>query len=68
MVTFKISWGGGIWSPKMDLYDGAFERLFGLGGGNWNYNFQNSKMPGELPGGMWKVRFDWYITMWPSIP
>ena len=33
MVTFKISWGGGIWSPKMDLYDGAFERLFGLGGG-----------------------------------
>ena len=42
MVTFKISWGGGIWSPKMDLYDGAFERLFGLGRGK----LEKVKCPG----------------------
>ena len=45
----------------MDLYDGAFERLFGLGGGNWNNNFQKSKMPGELPGGC--GRFDLTDTL-----
>ena len=34
------------------------------GGGNWNKNFPKIQMPGGLPGGggMFKLRFDWYIT------
>ena len=32
-------------------------------GGNLNNNFQKSQMPGGLPGGMLKLRFDRYITM-----
>ena len=31
------------------------------GGGNLNKNFPNIQMPGGLPGGMFKLRFDWYI-------
>ena len=37
------------------------------GGGNLNKNFPKIQMPGVLPGGlpgggMFKLRFDWYIT------
>ena len=32
-------------------------------GGNLNNNFPKSQMPGGLPGGMLKLRFDRYITM-----
>ena len=32
------------------------------GGGNLNKNFPKIQMPGGLPGGMFKLRFDWYIT------
>ena len=32
------------------------------GGGNLNKNFPIIQMPGGLPGGMFKLRFDWYIT------
>ena len=32
-------------------------------GGNLNNNFQKSQMPGGLPGGMLKLRFDRYITL-----
>ena len=32
-------------------------------GGNLNNNFQKSQMPGGLPGGMLKLRFDRYITI-----
>ena len=31
-------------------------------GGNLNNNFQKSQMPGGLPGGMLKLRFDWYMN------
>ena len=31
-------------------------------GGNLSNNFQKSQMPGGLPGGMLKLRFDRYIT------
>ena len=32
------------------------------GGGNLNKNFPKIQMPGGLPGGgMFKLRFDWYI-------
>ena len=31
-------------------------------GGNLNNNFQKSQMPGGLPGGMLKRRFDRYIN------
>ena len=43
------------------IYDGAFEQLFGLGGGNLNKMFQKFKRPGLARGGMFKLRFDWYI-------
>ena len=32
------------------------------GGGNLNKNFQKFKRPGGCPGGMFELRFDWYIT------
>ena len=32
------------------------------GGGNLNKKFPKIQMPGGLPGGMLKIRFDWYIT------
>ena len=32
------------------------------GGGNLNKNFPKIQMPGGLPGGMFKLRFDWYIN------
>ena len=37
---------------------GHLNGFLAWGGGNWKYNFQISKMPGGLPGGMWMVRFD----------
>ena len=43
---------------------GAFEQLFGRGGGNLNKDFPKIQMPGGLPGGgMLKLRFDWYIRL-----
>ena len=37
------------------------------GGGNLNKNFPKIQMPGGLPvGGMFKLRFDWYINAWHS--
>ena len=32
------------------------------GGGNLNKNFSKIQMPEGCPGGMFKFRFDWYIT------
>ena len=44
-------------------YDGAFEQLFGLGRGEFEQKFfKNSNARGDCPGGMLKLRFDWYIT------
>ena len=31
------------------------------GGGNLNKNFPKNQMPAGVPGGMLKLRFDWYI-------
>ena len=33
------------------------------GGGNLDKNFPKIQMPGGLPGGMFKLRFDWYINL-----
>ena len=41
---------------------GAFEQLFCPGRGDLNKNFPKIQMPGGLPGGMLKLRFDWYIN------
>ena len=43
-------------------YDGAFEQLFGLGRAKFSKNFPKIQMPGGCPGGMFKLRFDWYIS------
>ena len=43
--------GGGIWSP---FWPGE--------GGIWTKIFQKFKCPGGCPGGMLKLRFDWYIS------
>ena len=46
----------------MMTYDGAFEQLFGLGRGEFEQKFcKKYKCPGVAPGGMLKLRFDWYI-------
>ena len=44
-------------------YDGTFEQFFGFGRGNLNKNIPKTQMPGGLPGGIFKLRFDWYITV-----
>ena len=33
------------------------------GGGNLNKDFPKIQMAGGCPGGMFKLRFDWYITI-----
>ena len=33
------------------------------GGENLNKNFPKFKCPGVCPGGMFKLRFDWYISI-----
>ena len=46
---------------------GHLNCIFDRAGGNLNSNFQNSQMPGGLPGGgggMLKLRFDRYITFY----
>ena len=44
--------------PRVGHLNGFLARV----GGNLDNNFQKSQMPGGLPGGMLKLRFDWYIT------
>ena len=45
-------------------YDGAFEQLFDLGRGEFEQKFSKIQMPGGVaPGGMFKLRFDWYISI-----
>ena len=47
---------------------GHLNGIFDRAGGTLNSNFQNSQMPGRLPGGggggMLKLRFDRYITFY----
>ena len=40
---------------------GHLNSFSAFGGGNLNKHFPKIQMPGELPGGMFKLRFDWYI-------
>ena len=42
----------------MDPSVGHFNGILARVGGNLNNNFQKSEMPGGLPGGMLKLRFD----------
>ena len=50
-----ITWNG----PIM----GHLNSFSALGGGNiWTKIFQKFKCPGGCPGGMFKLRFDWYIS------
>ena len=44
-------------------YNGAFDSFSASGGGNLNKNFPKIQMPGGSPGGMFKLRFEWYITV-----
>ena len=41
----------------------AFEQLFGLGRGEFGQKFSKNSNARGLPGGMLKLRFDWYITV-----
>ena len=41
-------------------YNGAFEQLFSLERGEFSKNFRKIQCPGG-GGGMFKLRFDWYI-------
>ena len=46
------------------IYNGAFEQLFGLGRGEFEQKFsKNSNAQGLPGGGMFKLRFDWYISL-----
>ena len=58
----KVSLGVGAFDHLEWTYNGAFEQVFGLGRGNLNKNFPKIQMPRGCPGGMLKLRFDWYIT------
>ena len=48
-----ITWDG----PIM----GHLNSFSASGGGNLNKHFPKIQMPVGLPGGMFKLRFDWYI-------
>ena len=61
-VPVKCPQGGGIWSPERTLVWGIWMGTLAWVGGDLNNNFQKSQMPGGLPGGMLKLRFDRYIT------
>ena len=43
-------------------YNGAFEQLFGPGRGGFEQKFSKNSNARGLPGGMFKLRFDWYIS------
>ena len=59
---WKVSrvWGHLItWNRPMMGHLNSFSAL---GGGNLNKNFPKIQIPGGLPGGMFKLQFDWYIS------
>ena len=51
---YLITW----MDPSVGHLNGILVRV----GGNLNNNFPKSQMPGGLPGGMLKLRFEWYIN------
>ena len=58
----EMSPGWGHLLTWMDPTVGHLNGILPRVGGNLNNNFQKSQMPGGLPGGMLKLRFDWYIN------
>ena len=42
---------------------GHLNSFSATGGANLKKNFQKFKCPGCCPGGMFKLRFDWYISV-----
>ena len=48
-------------------YDGAFEQLLGLGRGEFEQKFSKHSNARGCPGGMSKLRFDWYINDWHQV-
>ena len=57
----EMSPGWGHLITWMDPTVGHLNGILARVGGNLNNNFQKSQMPGGLPGGMLKLRFDRYI-------
>ena len=49
------------------IYDGAFEQLFGLGWGEFAQKFSKNSNARGVAGGMFKLRFDWYIMSCNSV-
>ena len=58
----ETSPGWGHLITWMDHSVGHLNGILARVGGNLNNNFQKSQMPGGLPGGMLKLRFDRYIN------
>ena len=66
---WKVFPGVGAFDHLEWTYNGAFEQLFGLGRGNLNKIFPKIQIPGGCQGGMFKLRFDWYINLtWCKSP
>ena len=63
LCACEMSLGWGHLITWMDLSVGHLNGILARVGGNLNNNFQKSQMPGGLPGGMLKLRFDRYITV-----
>ena len=59
----KVSRGGGIWSPGMDLRWGIWTAFRPREWGIWTKFSKNSNARGVARGGMFKLRFDWYIRL-----
>ena len=66
----KVSRGGGIWSPGMDLWWGIWTAFRPREGGIWTKIFQKFKCPGDCPGGdvkasIWLVhKKEWRLYTW----
>ena len=58
---WKVSRGWGHLINWNELIMGHLNSFSASGGGNLNKNFPKFQMPGGCPGGMFRLRFDWYI-------
>ena len=63
---WKVSRGRGHLITWNEPIIGDLNSFSASGGGNLNKNFPKLQMPAGLPGGggKFKLRFDWYITVW----
>ena len=59
---WKVSRGWGHLITWNEPIIGHLNSFSASGGGNLNKNFPKIQMPGGLPRGMFKLRFDWYIS------